>query len=55
MTSVAGIEVHGRSELLLEQNLNKQLLRFTTAGSDLTIFICPQRFHFKRLGRNGRI
>jgi sulfate adenylyltransferase large subunit len=33
MTSVAGMEVRGEFELFLEQNLNKPLLRFTTAGS----------------------
>jgi hypothetical protein len=32
MASVAGIEVHGGFELFLEQNVNKQLLRFTSAG-----------------------
>src|SRR6266852_4212381 len=33
MTPVAGIEVREEFELFLEQNLNKKLLRFTTAGS----------------------
>jgi len=33
MASVAGIEAQGEFEAFLEQNLNKDLLRFTTAGS----------------------
>ncbi len=33
MTPAAGTEVRGEFELFLEQNLNKELLRFTAAGS----------------------
>src|SRR5271168_1758318 len=33
MASAASVEVQGEFEAFLEQNLNKDLLRFTTAGS----------------------
>ena len=53
MTSVVSIEGHGGFELFLEQNLNKQLLRFNFAGRSnwsCGLFVSIQSFCSNRRG-----